>query len=53
MTPRLWSLRPAKRGLGSDGGARKWRIMIIAPTDFFSDPPPPIPPRPERKRKRS
>lgn len=24
MTRRLWSLRPAKRGLGSDGGASGW-----------------------------
>lgn len=27
-------------------------ILEIAPTDFFIDPPPPIPAPPERKRKR-
>lgn len=28
-------------------------ILDVAPTDFFIDPPPPIPDRPARKRRRS
>lgn len=28
-------------------------ILDVAPTDFFTDPPPPIPAAPPRKRKRS
>lgn len=28
-------------------------ILDVAPTDFFIDPPPPIPDRPGRKRRRS
>ena len=29
MTRRLWSLRPAKRGLGSDGGQRQTRYRHV------------------------
>lgn len=28
-------------------------ILDVAPTDFFIDPPPPIPDRPARRRRRS